>query len=249
MSAEKIIATRKNKTIVKKDDTVLKIFDESFKVSDILNEALNQSRAFEAGLSVPKLIEIKKIDGKWAIISEYVEGESLESLMKNNPDKMQEYLELFVNIQMDIHNTTAAHLNKLRDKMSMKIDESGLDATTRYELRTRLEGMPRHKKVCHGDFNPSNIIVKEDMSYYVIDWAHVTSGNASADVARSYLLFMLSGRPEFAEQYMKLFCQKSDTARQYVEKWIPIVAASQLVKGNEDEKDYLMTLVDVAEYQ
>ena len=34
-----------------------------------------------------------------------------------------------------------------------------LNATTRYNLQERLDGMTKEFKVCHGDFNPSNVIV------------------------------------------------------------------------------------------
>ena len=108
--------------------------------------------------------------------------------------------------------------------------------------------MPKHNKVCHGDINPSNIIVTNDGKYYIIDWSHATQGNASADAARTYLLFCLKENEETAKKYLDIFCKKSDTAKQYVEKWLPIVAASQSVKGNEDERQFLLSLTDVVEY-
>ena len=150
---------------------------------------------------------------------------------------------------MKIHSQSANHLNKLKDKMNRKISESQFDATTRYELHTRLEGMPKHKKVCHGDFNPSNIIITPEGVPYVIDWAHVTQGNASADVARTYLLFRLAGDDKTAEQYIDLFCKKSDTPKQYVQKWLPIVAAPQSVKDKPEEREFLKRWVDVVEYE
>ena len=140
-------------------------------------------------------------------------------------------------------------LNKLTDKMQAKISKSGLDATTRYELHTRLDGMKRHTKVLHGDFNPSNVIIKADGSAYIIDWAHATQGNASADVARTYLLFRLAGKDDTAEKYLNLFCKKSDTPKQYVQQWLPIVAASQLVKGKPEEKEFLSNWASVCEYE
>ncbi len=249
MNNENIIAKRKNKTIYREGDVVLKVFDNTFKTSEILNEALNQARVYEAGIAVPELKEVKKVEDQWALISDFVEGKTMAELMDENPDKLDEYIEMFVDIQMEIHEKTAPHLNKLREKMSMKIGQTGLDATNRYELQTRLESTPKHKKVCHGDFNPSNIIITPDGGHYVIDWSHVTQGNASADVARSYLLFMLEGKEALAEKYLTKFCTKSDTARQYVQKWIPIVAASQLVKGNENEREFLLKLTDVVEYE
>ena len=150
---------------------------------------------------------------------------------------------------MGIHEMKAPLLTKLKDKMNRKISQADIDATTRYELHTRLEGMPKHNKVCHGDFNPSNIIITEDGVPYILDWSHATQGNASADVARTYLLFWLDGNIEGAKKYMELFCKKSDTAKQYIEKWLPIVAASQSVKGNEHEREFLLSWVDVVDYE
>lgn len=249
MELKKVIAVRTSKTVYRDGDKAIKVFDEEYKKSDILNEALNQARIEETGLPVPKLLEVNKIDGKWAIVSEFIEGKTLQRLMDENPDKIDEYLNLFVDIQLNIHNQKMPMLNKLKDKMNRKISQTDFDATTRYDLHTRLEGMPKHDKVCHGDFRPSNVIIDKDGNYFVIDWAHATRGNASADAARTYLVLMLRGDDELAEKYLDLFCKKSDTAKQYVQKWLPIVAASQTVKGNLDEREFLLRWVNVVDYE
>lgn len=249
MKLEKVIAVRTSKTVYKDGDRAIKVFDEDYKKSDVLNEALNQARVEETGLAVPKLLEVGVVDGKWAIVSEFIKGKTLGRLMEENPDKLDEYLDLFVDIQLQIHSQKAPLLNKLKDKMNRKISETDLDATTRYELHTRLEGMPKHNKVCHGDFRPSNVIVGEDGTNYIIDWSHATQGNASADAARTYLCFCLKGETETAEKYLDLFCAKSDTAKQYVQKWLPIVAASQSVKRNPEEKELLTRWLDVVDYE
>ena len=217
--------------------------------ADVLNEALNQARVEQTGLNIPKILEVTMVDGKWAIVSEFIEGKTLSELMKENPDKKEEYIEFLVDVQISVHRENCPMLNKLKDKMNRKISETTFDATTRYDLHTRLEGMPKHKKVCHGDFRPSNIIITPEGKPYVIDWAHATQGNASADVARTYLLFCLVGDRDGAEYYLNTFCLKSDTAKQYVQKWMPIVAASQSVKGNEEEREFLSGWVGVVDWQ
>lgn len=249
LMSENILAVRPGKTIYREGNTLVKVFDESYAKPDVLNEALNQSRVENIGINVPKVLEVKTIDGKWAIVSEFIEGKTLAQLMQENPAKKDEYLEMFVDLQMQVHAAKCPLLNKLKDKMNRKISETTLDATTRYELHTRLEGMHEHKKVCHGDFNPSNIIVKDDGTAYIIDWSHATQGNASADVARTYLLFCLNNDKETADKYLDMFCKKSDTAKQYIQKWLPIVAASQSVKGKKEERDFLLSWVNVVEYE
>lgn len=168
--------------------------------------------------------------------------------MRENPGNKDEYMDFFVELQLEMHSKTCPLLGKLRDKMDRKIAQTDLTATVRYDLHTRLEAMPKHNKLCHGDFNPSNIIVSDD-GPYIIDWSHATQGNASADAARTYLLFWLEGDIASAEEYLELFCQKSGTAKQYVQKWMPVVAASQTVKGNEKEREFLNTWINVVDYE
>ena len=249
MKLDRVIAVRNDKTIYRDGDKCVKVFDAEYSKADVLNEALNQARIEETGLNIPKIVEVTMVEGKWAIVSEFIKGKTLQQLMDEDVEKKDEYIEMLVDIQLDVHSKTSPLLNKLKDKMNRKISISTLDATTRYELHTRLEGMPKHNKVCHGDFNPSNIIIAEDGTAYILDWSHATQGNASADAARTYLLFWLNGDIEGAKKYLDLFCQKSNTAKQYVQKWMPIVAASQSVKGNEKEREFLLSWVDVVDYE
>lgn len=249
MKLDNVIAERKHKKLYRDADRCIKVFDADFSKSDVLNEALNQARVEETGLHIPKIIEVTTIDGQWAIVSEFIEGKTLAQLMEEHPEKKKEYLELFVDLQLEMHSKRNPLLNKLQDKMNRKISQTQLSATIRYELHMRLEGMPKHDKLCHGDFNPSNIILAPDGTPYILDWSHATQGNASADAARTYLLFSMTGDTGTAEAYLDLFCQKSDTARQYVQKWLPIVAASQSVKGNADEREFLLRWCDVVDYE
>ncbi|MDE6597494.1 MAG: phosphotransferase [Clostridia bacterium] len=243
------IFSRADKNIYRDGDKLVKVFDKNYSKADILNEALNHARVEETDLNVPKIKSIEVVDGKWAIILDYIEGKTLQSLMDEHPEKEDEYLNLFVDLQRTVLSKKVPMLNKLKDKMQGKISAASLDATTRYELHTRLDSMPKHVHLCHGDFNPTNVIITADGTPYIIDWAHATQGNSSADVARSYLLFYLADKKELGDKYLKLYCKKSDTAIQYVQRWIPIVAASRLVKAKPGEEEFLRTWIDVVDYE
>ena len=249
MKLDKVIAVRTGKTVYRDGDLAIKMFDSDYSKADVLNEALNQARVEETDLNVPKLQEVTKLDDKWCIVSDYISGKTLATLMEENPDEKAKYMEQFVDLQLLVHRQRCPLLGRLKDKMNRKISQSGLDATTRYELHTRLEGMPKHNKLCHGDFDPKNIIIREDGTPFILDWSHATQGNASADAARTYLLFWLAGDIQGADEYLDLFCKKSDTAKQYVQKWIPIVAASQSAKGKPEEREFLLHWVNVVDYE
>ena len=244
------IIKRTTKSVYEDNGKTIKLFVENYSKADILNEALNQARVEEGtDLYMPKLLEVTKIDNRWALVSEHIEGTPLDVLMKEHPEKQDEYLDLFVKIHLTIVSKKVPLLNRIKDKYRRKINETDLEEHIKYELLQRLEGMKSHTKLCHGDYNPSNVIINEKGEYHVIDWAHATQGNASADAARTYLLFSVQGEEELAEKYLNLFCEQSNIEKSYVQRWIPIVAAAQLSKGNPEEKEFLMKWINVIDFQ
>ena len=244
------IAERKTKTVYRDGNKTIKLFVENYSKAAILNEALIQARVEEkTDLNMSRLLEVTKIENRWALVTEFIEGTPLDVLMREHPERQEEYLNLFVNIQLEIMSKRVPTLNRLKDKYRRKLAEADIDDTTRYELLQRLEGTKNHDKLCHGDFNPSNVIINANGEYSIIDWAHATQGNASADVAKTFLLFSLNGQTELAEKYLDLFTEKSGLERRGIQRWIPIVAAVQLKKGGAENKEFLEKWIDVVDYQ
>lgn len=248
MSKEIIYKSQYKEVYIDGDKTV-KLFEDVYPKANILNEALNQARVEETDLNVPAIEEVTKIDGKWAIVMQYVAGKNLAELMAENPDKVEDYLDLMVNLQTEMHKKRVPLLPRLKDKMLNKIAQTSFSDTVKYELQMRVESMPKHLKLCHGDFCPENVIVTAEGKIYLIDWAHATQGNASCDVARTYLTFCLQGKQDLAEKYLEKFCAKTNTAKSYVQRLLPVVAASQSVKGKPAELALLAKWVDVVEYE
>lgn len=248
MDLEQVVAVRKNKTIYRSENKLIKLFDETYSVASVLNEALNQARIEETDLNIPKLQEVTKIDGKWVISMDYIEGKTLEQLINENSAKTDTYLKLFVDTQLEIHSKRSTLLRKLHDKMADKIDETDLSESKKFDLKSRLAGFEKHNKVLHGDYQFSNVIVGKDGKVYIVDWSHATQGNASADVAMSYLLMKMDKKDELAEKYLDLFCKKTNTDKHYVQTWIPIVAAAHLNKCKPENRAMLESFVDVVEY-
>lgn len=247
---KELIVSRPYKKVYRDGDRIVKVFSKDHPKANVFNEALIQSRVEESGLDIAKVLEVGTIDGEWALSMEYVEGTTLEELMKAHPENLEQYMEQFVDLQLYMHSKSVPRLNDLKDKLNRKINslKDVVDATTRYELCTRLDSMPNHRKLCHGDFNPSNVIVGSDGRMTIVDWSHATAGNASADAAITYLEFALEDE-KTAELYLNLFCRKSDTAKQYVQKWLPIAAAAQLTKNKPEEKEFLMRWITIIDFQ
>ena len=130
---DNIIAERNTKTVYKDNDKTIKLFVENYSKADILNEALNQARVEEGTtLNVPKLLEVTKINNRWALISEHIEGTPLNKLMEENPNKEDEYLDLFVDTQLKLLSNSVPLLNRIKDKFKRKLtNATNIDENTK----------------------------------------------------------------------------------------------------------------------
>jgi thiamine kinase-like enzyme len=244
MDFERVIGVRNDKTIYRHKAKVIKVFNDHYKKSQIMNEALNISKVEETELCVPELLAVKKIEDKWSIELSYIKGKSLQRLMQENPNLVDDYLKTFVSLQESVFACKAPILTKMRDKMGQKIDESPLVATKRMRLRMKLSQFESEMYLCHGDFFPANIILSESDSYYIIDWAHASIGHKAADIANSYLNFWIEFDKDMAEKYLDIYLQSNQGKREDVMAWMPIVAAARSNRGIKQERDFLMNLVN-----
>lgn len=245
------LARRGNKVVYDLGDKIVKVFNETKPVSDVFNEALNLARINECGIRSPRALEVTQIeDGGWALVTSKVPGTTLAEKMAAEPARFYEYLEQFVDLQIEIHSFRSPLLPRQRDKYARMINSlEELNASTRYDLLQRLDGMKLETNVCHGDFNPTNVIVGDDGQLSVCDWAHATQGAPAADAAMTYLLFALQDKQQ-ADAYLELYCDRADEPVQIVRSYLSIVAASELARkrgGANDE--FLMSCIDVFDYQ
>lgn len=248
----KLIVEHNHKKIYVKDGVITKVFDHKFfDGSFAMKEAMYQQYAFESKISVPEVYEVFKVGDDWAFSSQEIKGKTLAQMIQEDPANKKKYVSELVKIHIQLLSRLSSNLMlpKLKDKLNAYIADSGLSSSTKYDLSLKLEKMPNHYKFCHGDFYPQNIIFDETGKYYILDWAHVTRGNASADAAMTYLLFLLDGDEKSANSYLKEFCKKTYTNANYVQQWISVCSAARLkAVQDENQKKLLLDNIDVVEY-
>ena len=87
MDLDRIIAVRNDKTVFRDGDDCIKVFSENYAKDDVLSEALNQARAEKTGLNVSPIKSVIMIENRWAIVSEFIPGKTLDRIIKENPGK------------------------------------------------------------------------------------------------------------------------------------------------------------------
>ena len=120
------------------------------------------------------------------------------------------------------------------------------------ELEKGIRDMQSLVTLMNSELKELNKEVKEVSFPYNINAAlnessaiRVTTEGDATDPTIALLPVTIEG----AKTYLDMFCKKSNTAKQYVQKWMPIVAASQSVKGNEKEREFLLSWANVVDYE
>ncbi len=247
MNLDRVIAVRNNKTVYRDGDRCIKVFGAGFHKTDVLAEALNQAKMEQRSIiSVPRVLEVTEIDGKWALVTEYIKGQSLAALMEREPGLRSEHLALLARLQDNTFHAHVAGLAPLSGFLTERLlNCDHLSATTRYGLHRRLREIRddlRDYCPLHGDLEPSNILIAEDGTPYILDWSHVTLGTREADVATTYLLIGMRYGMDAAEEYLGYILPYPGN-HEAIRSWLPIIAAARSVESNEAERAFLLPFV------
>lgn len=206
---------------------VVKVYYPQFPEGAAEYEANKQKIAASCGLSVPKILDVTQVDGRQALVMEYVQGPTLGELMRRDTRQAGYYLSLMADVQIALHAKTAKGLEPMKDKLQQQIlAATALEQPLQAALLERLALLPDGGRLCHGDFHSFNLI-QTDERIVILDWIDSSLGNPCSDVYRSYLL-QSQFSSELADDYLRLFCEKSGISQDDVLVWAPIVAAARL---------------------
>ena len=130
------IAERYTKTVYKDGNKTIKLFVENYSKAAILNEALIQARVEEnTDLKISKLLEVTKVENRWALVTEYVDGTPLDVLMEQNPEQEEEYLGVFIDMQLEVLSKRVPSLNRIKDKYKRRLEAANnLNENVKYKF-------------------------------------------------------------------------------------------------------------------
>ncbi len=234
------------KKIYKDGKLVHKVFFGRFTMSNVLNEALNQTRCTDFGIKVPKIHRVEETNEGFDIVSDFIEGVDLFEYAKKNNISDEEMLAEFCKLQIKICKIEHGEVRYIVNKMLDNIMKTDLKGTYKYFFSFELKDMPRMYNLLHGDFYPTNIIKTKSGEPVVIDWSHAAMGNPIFDVANTYLLFILHDKKALSTKYLDIYCDITNIKKDEILKIVPYVAASILYRYTSDAKGYKV-LTDIIE--
>ena len=231
------------------ENKIIKVYKDYLPETEARKEADKQQVANLFGLPVPQVLDVTKIDGKQAIIMEYITGKTLGELFLENKEQEDYYLGLSVDIQRKIHSYKTDKIESMYEKLQKQIEQAPvINITQKTNLISMLLTMNVENTLCHGDLHLFNLIMGGE-KITIIDWVDASAGDFRADVYRTYLLYSQYSI-DLANKYVQLYCEESGIERIEIFQWAPIIAAARLSESvsTENTKRLLDIIASSSKY-
>ena len=231
-----VIYESKRKIVYRDGDKAIKTYNETYAISQVLNEALNQAKVSEEGISAPKVYEVKRYNGRYGIVMDYIEGDNLEDIVSKNANDAEKYIDIFAKTYHGLIQNKNLNLNNSYGRIRNKIFASELPTNIKYGLFYKLREMEFSRDIIHGDYTFSNVIIAKDGKPVIFDWGHVAYGARKFDIAITYALFELQGRKDLGDLYLNKMNELEDVDREQVLKVLILAYIYIVDRYDEDDR-------------
>jgi uncharacterized protein (TIGR02172 family) len=235
------------------NNKVIKLFNTGYPLDDVRSEFENSKLVNMLDVSIVKSYELVSYNGRYGIIYERIDGESMLDLACNAKDFEKYAITLAL-----LHKKILSR--KLQSAVSLKlilkksiVDTDKLSMQCKSKLIKTLEALPDGDCFCHGDFHFGNIIVSQE-NYFVIDYMNVCRGHEYGDIARTvYYIEMTPVPPEFHDEERILYIKKRATdiylkemgvTKECLSDWLMIINAARLSELSDEQTKEKTTILE-----
>jgi aminoglycoside phosphotransferase (APT) family kinase protein len=233
---------------------VLKLFHDWFKLDDIQYEQRIGRTILTAGLPVPAVGDILQINGVNGLIYERVYGQPMWEILAKQPWRIYSFAYMTAKLHATMHSMQIkADIPSQVDRLEFKIRHAkALPPRLREAAIESLANFPPGDSLCHGDFNPQNILISAS-GPVVIDWIDSSYGNPLADLARSTILILGAASSaqipksrdrflvnRFHAIYLHRYFQLRPGGEKEYRLWLPVVAAARLSENIPEVEHWLL---------
>ena len=237
------LGSGKDAEVFELGEAVIKLYRSAVPKHTAFREAAALAQAEAMGLPVPRVGDVRHIDGRWGVVMDRVDGHSFAEIIDAQPAEEAAHLKEMAALHRRIHACEAVFFGSLKAKLEANIRRTtALSEGRQQKLLEALAGLPDGDRLCHGDFHPWNVLGPPSRSS-VIDWTSAARGSPAADVCRSYVLIKPSA-PDRAASYVEAYAELAGGSQEDIFRWLPVVAAARLAEGVPDEVAGLMAMLE-----
>ncbi len=196
-------------------------------------------------------------DGRPGIVMERVDGHGVYDEITRQPWRTWSLAALVGRLHAELHAVIApASLRDTRVVLRERIaGEPDVPRDLRDAALAALEALPDGDRLCHGDFQPDNVLLRPH-GVVVIDWGNATRGDPDADFARTAVMMRaggvppgtsalirwgsLVGRGTFRRAYIRGYARTRPYDATHLRRWSLVRAVERLADRIPDERAPLL---------
>ena len=171
------------------EDKIVKVYKPWMELDAIDRERSFAKTAFVNGIPSVIAYDTVKVGDCLGVVFELLKSDTLGHAMRDNPDKLEEYVDQYVALAKTLHTThvPAGSFTRIQDVMHERADKLGQwcsqDEITL--LHSLIDSIPEADTVTHNDLHPGNIMI-QDGELVLIDMPEVTMGPPICDLVSIY---------------------------------------------------------------
>lgn len=246
------------------ENKVLRVLRDPQDEDLLLNEIEIMKSLSNTVVHVPKVYEFLTIEGRSAVVVERIFGDTMLTDLRKHPLSILNKAKVLASLHISLaQNGTVNNLKPMKSRARFLTGSTDL---LKPELKAFVYGLidelPEGNELCHGDFHPGNILMKESKNF-IIDWFGAYKGDLLSDVAHTYLI--LTNVPRFsginpirhfvmkqsgsllARKYLRAFKKQRPFDESVFSKWLVVKAAERISYGLPTEKPRLFAFIETCE--
>ena len=167
------------------DDKIVKVYKPWMELSAIDRERNFARTAFVNGIPSVIAYDTVKVGDSLGVMFEMLKSDTLGHAMRDNPDKLMDYVDQYVELAKTLHGThvPAGSFARIQEVHHEKADNLGKWCSPEEIsiLHSIIDSIPEADTVTHNDLHPGNIMI-QDGELVLIDMPEVTMGPPICDL-------------------------------------------------------------------
>lgn len=171
------------------DDTIVKVYKSQVGIEEIDRERDYARTAFMNGIPSVIAYDLVKVGDRFGVVFEMLKSDTLGHAMRDNPDKIPEYTDRYVELAKTLHNTelpegSIVRVQSIYHRLIDNLTEWCTDEEIAL-LHGIADSIPVANTVIHGDLHPSNIMIN-DGELVLIDMPGISMGPPVCDLVATF---------------------------------------------------------------
>jgi len=202
---------------------VVKLYFEGYGKYDVQREYDKTLQVWKQNLPVPEPVAVINLNGRYGLVMERIEGESLldrlvNHILKTGEEDISvealvrcpetfEHARMAAYLLSRIHSVTVDGFPDFLEGLQWAASHNAyLTDQEKARVLDRIDRLPKENCLCHGDPNPGNMIMNSG-KITLIDWVNSGIGSPMCDLAEFILMFRYPVLPSDTPRRIMEFLQ------------------------------------------